>query len=94
MGEGLFLGAPGGHSWPLSAATLQTLLRRRYPEASLRLVASGATAATALDFEIPLDDGDTHGGSYSGTGVLALLDGTPELWGRHHDVVPGSAPAR
>jgi hypothetical protein len=80
MDEGLFLGAPPGHAWPLPAVTLQARLRERYPDAPLRLTDSAVTSATALDFEIPLADGDTHGGSYSETGVLALSDGSPQLW--------------
>ncbi|GAA0561526.1 hypothetical protein GCM10010172_50910 [Paractinoplanes ferrugineus] len=80
MDDGLFLGAPPGHAWPLPATTLRTRLRERYPDAPLRLTESRVTSAMALDFEIPLADGDTHGGSYSETGVLALSDGSAELW--------------
>jgi hypothetical protein len=80
MDEGLFLGTPPGQSWPLTATALEEQLRQRFPGAFTRRATSGVTGAEALDFEVPLADGDTHGGSYTETGVLALTDGPPHLW--------------
>ena len=80
MDDSIYLGTPPGQSWQLTAVSLAEQLRLRFPDAFLRQVTSAVTGAEALDFEVVLDDGDTHSGTFSETGVLALSDGTPQLW--------------
>lgn len=61
MGDGLYLGIPPGHSWPLTAADLRCPDAAQVPDAPPRRASSGATARQVLDFEVPLADASRYG---------------------------------
>jgi hypothetical protein len=75
----LFLAAPPGTTWTLSAETFEEQLRRRLPDAWVHHVDSPVADEHYIKFNM-LVDGMPRGGSYSVGQTLVVKDGTPAEW--------------